>query len=248
VTAIVAALLHDTIEDTPTTREMLEERFGPEVAGIVSELSDDMSLPKEERRQARLSAAPHKSPRSKMVKAADVVSNLSAIVNSPPAGWNYARMEGYLKSCRDLLDAIDGGHPDLAPVAADVVEATEAAISDRKSAGGQSPVAPTAELDAAVGQPVHLVYLANTEHEPMDETVLDRLCARVSETFPSATLQGAEAVYEGRRRPIFMIRLRTDETAAVVALAQQLCVDFRQRFVGVEVAGRYIRVYADDTA
>ncbi len=33
----------------------------------------------------------------------------------------------------------------------------------------------------------------------------------------------------------------------LVDLAQRLCVAFDQRFVGVEVGGRYIRIYGDDT-
>src|SRR3954452_7305098 len=50
--AIVAALLHDTVEDSdqdpePTTLPQIEAAFGPEIAGIVAEVSDDKSLPKE---------------------------------------------------------------------------------------------------------------------------------------------------------------------------------------------------------
>jgi hypothetical protein len=44
-----------------------------------------------------------------------------------------------------------------------------------------------------------------------------------------------------------MVRIRTDSTEAVVELAQRLCVAFQQRFVGIEVDGRYIRIYGDDT-
>src|SRR5215210_2906636 len=40
-----AAILHDTLEDTATTRAELEREFGPEVAAIVSEVTDDKSLP-----------------------------------------------------------------------------------------------------------------------------------------------------------------------------------------------------------
>ena len=61
------------------------------------------------------------------------------------------------------------------------------------------------------------------------------------------TILPAEAIYEGRRRPILMARIRTDSTEAVVELAQRLCIAFDQRFVGVEVGGRYVRIYADDT-
>jgi hypothetical protein len=61
-------------------------------------------------------------------------------------------------------------------------------------------------------------------------------------------VQPAEAIYEGRRRSILLARIRTDSTDAVVDLAQHLWIAFHQRFVGVEVSGRYIRIYADDTA
>jgi hypothetical protein len=44
-----------------------------------------------------------------------------------------------------------------------------------------------------------------------------------------------------------LARIRTDSTDAIVALAQRLCIDFEQRFMGVEVNGRYIRIYSDDT-
>jgi guanosine-3',5'-bis(diphosphate) 3'-pyrophosphohydrolase len=43
-TVIAAALLHDTVEDTETTIEELEACFGPRVAQIVAEVTDDKSL------------------------------------------------------------------------------------------------------------------------------------------------------------------------------------------------------------
>jgi hypothetical protein len=76
---------------------------------------------------------------------------------------------------------------------------------------------------------------------------VDRLCEMIGRSFPSATVQSAEAVYEGNRRSILMARIRTDSTDAVVDLAQRLCIAFQQRFVGIEVGGRYIRIYGDDT-
>jgi hypothetical protein len=76
---------------------------------------------------------------------------------------------------------------------------------------------------------------------------VDRLCEMIGRSFPSATVQSAAAVYEGNRRSILMARIRTDSTDAVVDLAQRLCIAFQQRFVGIEVGGRYIRIYGDDT-
>jgi len=43
---LLAALLHDTVEDTATTFDELEEHFGKRVAGIVREVTDDKSLAK----------------------------------------------------------------------------------------------------------------------------------------------------------------------------------------------------------
>src|SRR6516225_4719242 len=58
-TALVAAgWLHDTIEDTDTTREELAERFSDRVASLVVECTDDMSLPKAERRRQQVVDAP----------------------------------------------------------------------------------------------------------------------------------------------------------------------------------------------
>ncbi|CAN3992451.1 hypothetical protein [Methylocystis bryophila] len=102
-------------------------------------------------------------------------------------------------------------------------------------------------LDSVIGQAVHLVYLPNTKGRAITDADVDRLCETISRNFPSATVQHAEAIFDGSRRPILLARIRTDSTDAVVALAQRLCLVFDQRFVGIEVGGRYIRVYADDT-
>jgi len=47
---IIAAILHDTIEDTDATPQELEREFGPEVRGLVAEVTDDKGLLKEERK------------------------------------------------------------------------------------------------------------------------------------------------------------------------------------------------------
>ena len=46
VPIIIAALLHDTVEDTKTTFEEIEHEFGKDVSHMVSEVTDDKSLAK----------------------------------------------------------------------------------------------------------------------------------------------------------------------------------------------------------
>lgn len=43
----MAAILHDTVEDTDTTLDEIEDNFGPSVRKIVEEVTDDKSLPKQ---------------------------------------------------------------------------------------------------------------------------------------------------------------------------------------------------------
>ena len=93
--AVVAALLHDTIEDTGTTRQELEREFGPEVAALVAEVTDDKTLPKAERKRLQVVHAPGKSARARMIKLADKTSNLRSITVSAPVGWDWQRQRDY---------------------------------------------------------------------------------------------------------------------------------------------------------
>ena len=88
---IVAAFLHDAVEDVEVTPQEIEEKFGADVAGLVLELTDDKSLPKQVRKALQVQNAPKKSPRAQTLKLADKISNLRAILSSPPSNWNVER-------------------------------------------------------------------------------------------------------------------------------------------------------------
>jgi (p)ppGpp synthase/HD superfamily hydrolase len=80
---VVAALLHDAIEDQEVPREMIAKVFGEDVATLVEECTDDKSLDKEERKRLQVVHAPNRSPRAKVIKLADKTSNLRTISASP---------------------------------------------------------------------------------------------------------------------------------------------------------------------
>src|SRR5688572_26422608 len=94
---ICAALLHDTIEDTATTEAELAERFGPAVARIVMEVTDDKTLDRAVRKRLQVEHAPHISREAKLVKLADKIANLRDVAASPPAGWPLARQREYFE-------------------------------------------------------------------------------------------------------------------------------------------------------
>lgn len=110
---MIGALLHDTIEDTATTRAELEAEFGPEVAALVAEVTDDKSLEKAERKRLQVETAAGKSDRAKLVKIADKISNLNSLMHSPPADWDAARKRTYVDWAARVVDGCRGVNPRL---------------------------------------------------------------------------------------------------------------------------------------
>ncbi len=92
---LIAAVLHDTLEDTETTEQELVRHFGKEIADIVLEVSDDKALPKAIRKQQQIDHAPHISRRAKLVKLADKICNLRDITNSPLHDQSLQRCQEY---------------------------------------------------------------------------------------------------------------------------------------------------------
>src|ERR1039457_6492112 len=84
---VIAALLHDTVEDTVVTKEVLVETFGSDVADLVMEVTDDKSLPKAERKRLQIAHAWQISVRAQVIKLADKISNRRGILASPLADW-----------------------------------------------------------------------------------------------------------------------------------------------------------------
>jgi len=94
--SIIAALLHDTIEDTETTKEEITEYFGIHVCNLVLEVTDDNSLSKVERKRLQVYNAHKKSNGARLIKLADKYSNCSSLSKNPPANWSPEVVKGYI--------------------------------------------------------------------------------------------------------------------------------------------------------
>jgi (p)ppGpp synthase/HD superfamily hydrolase len=107
---IVAALLHDVLEDQSmhVTFEMLVEHFGKPVAKIVREVTDDISLPQAERKRRQVEHAPHLSRRAKLLKIADKAANLNSILESPPRDWSATRKREYFAWAAEVVAGCRG--------------------------------------------------------------------------------------------------------------------------------------------
>jgi guanosine-3',5'-bis(diphosphate) 3'-pyrophosphohydrolase len=110
---ILAAILHDTVEDTDTTLDEIAALFGPEVSAIVAEVTDDKRLPKEERKRRQVEHAPHASFRAQQVKLADKISNLRDLAARPPSTWDLERKRAYFDWSKRVVDGVRGRHAAL---------------------------------------------------------------------------------------------------------------------------------------
>ena len=113
IKTLMAAVLHDTVEDTEASYDELRERFGTGVADVVMEVTYDKGLPKAERKQRQGVCAPYMSKRATLVKLADKTCNLRDVANSPPAGWPRRRKQDYFDWAKQVVDGLPLVHDKL---------------------------------------------------------------------------------------------------------------------------------------
>ena len=103
---LMAALLHDTVEDTETTAQELEALFGKRVTDIVLEVTDDKTLPKARRKQLQISNSSLKSAEAALVKIADKICNLRDVAASPPFDWPIKRRREYFEWAEQVVSRL----------------------------------------------------------------------------------------------------------------------------------------------
>lgn len=104
--AIQIALLHDTLEDTPTTYEDLRELFGYKVAEGVKALTKDSSLGDKhiKMKDSLERIAKCKIKEAAIVKLADRITNMQ----KPPKTWSVEKSEAYYFEALTICEALGG--------------------------------------------------------------------------------------------------------------------------------------------
>lgn len=110
---LIGAILHDTVEDTETTKEEITELFGETVCGYVLEVTDDKSLPKAERKQKQIEHAPHLSDGAKLIKLCDKISNIRDVMENPPDFWDDERRLQYVEWGKKVVAGLRGVNENL---------------------------------------------------------------------------------------------------------------------------------------
>jgi (p)ppGpp synthase/HD superfamily hydrolase len=108
---IVAAFLHDAVEDQKISPETIAGMFGDAVAALVMEVTDDKNLEQDERKRLQVEHAPHLSPGAALIKLADKVSNVHSVTRSPPADWSADRRHEYVAWCGKVVARLPAVSP-----------------------------------------------------------------------------------------------------------------------------------------
>ena len=130
---ICAAYLHDVVEDTPVSREEIEQHFGKEVAGLVHELTDEFikedfpGLNRKARKKRETGRQANMSPEAKTIKLADVIDNTRDIIKNDK---NFAQR--YIPEMEALVEALQGGNFKLLMQACYEVQRAKYILEGRK--------------------------------------------------------------------------------------------------------------------
>jgi (p)ppGpp synthase/HD superfamily hydrolase len=125
---VAAGWLHDTIEDTNTTTEELSDKFSERVASLVVDVTDDMSLPIDQRRQKQIEDAPHKSPGAKLIKIADKISNIRESIAPEPSEVQRVDLAAYVAWAEKVVAGCRGVNPRLDAAFDEAVKAAKGAL------------------------------------------------------------------------------------------------------------------------
>ncbi len=112
-TVLIAAILHDTLEDTQTTPDELAAAFGGEIRDIVIEVTDNKTLKKRKRKELQVKHGPHLTRKARLVKLADKICNLRDVAANPPTRWPLKRQIEYFDWAKAVIDNLRGTNPRL---------------------------------------------------------------------------------------------------------------------------------------
>jgi guanosine-3',5'-bis(diphosphate) 3'-pyrophosphohydrolase len=101
---LMAALLHDVLDDTGAALTDISKRYGQTVAHYVEEMTDNKQLSLKERKKAQIVRALHQDPNVAIIKFADKLSNLGTLLKTPPSNWSRDKIDQYFQWAQSVVE------------------------------------------------------------------------------------------------------------------------------------------------
>ncbi len=226
---IVAAILHDTIEDTDSTPQEIESLFGREVRGLVAEVTDDKSLSKLERKCLQVEHSRHLSSGAKQIKLADKIANVSDVAFAPPPDWPHERRTGYLSWSDRVVAGLRGSNAQLEAHYDAVIKKARASLDRETRSSSQSRALMQERLQisresaTALGretveilQAGHYVTASGTQVN-IQKQVDEAIGGTVS--YPPEKILPTKSPHRGRT----IVEVRNESTLAAVEYLRSMC-------------------------
>lgn len=109
---LIAAVLHDVLEDTVTSEHEIEYTFGRDVLMVVQEVSDNMNLSKQVRKAMQIEKSASLSDRAKLIKIADKVCNIADMLQTRFLWTRFQKIE-YIRWSIKVVENCRGINPQL---------------------------------------------------------------------------------------------------------------------------------------
>jgi (p)ppGpp synthase/HD superfamily hydrolase len=106
---VAAGLLHDVVEDTTAGPGEIREKFGPEVAELVDEMTEHEEIEPYERRKAEHRERVKEDPRAAAIYAADKLASTRKLAHEDPDAASEEKLGHY----RRTLETLSDSYPDL---------------------------------------------------------------------------------------------------------------------------------------
>ncbi len=116
-----AALLHDVMDETGTTYEEIENRYGKIVSQYVQEMTVKKELTLKEQKKYQIIQAFHQTPSVAVIKLSDKLSNLKTLAQTPPASWSRDRIDQYFQWAQSVIENLPEANSFLKQAVKDVI-------------------------------------------------------------------------------------------------------------------------------
>lgn len=118
---LMAALLHDVMDETGATYEEIENLYGKTVSQYVQEMTVKKDLTLKEQKKYQIIQAFHQTPSVAIIKLSDKLSNLKTLAQTPPASWSRDRIDQYFQWAQSVIENLPEANSFLKQAVRDVI-------------------------------------------------------------------------------------------------------------------------------
>ena len=101
---LIAALLHDVLDDTTATEKEIGKLYGKNVASYVAEMTTTKGISLKEQKKEQIRSAFHQTPSVAIIKLSDKLSNLETLATNPPSNWSRDRIDQYFQWAQSVIE------------------------------------------------------------------------------------------------------------------------------------------------